>query len=170
MIRNSVAARHTLLWGAVLKYNFIRINHNLHDFSVIHSHLKLNFIDAWREPSLWVVHCQWTSWAEGVGQRGGKEGREWRGGGGWWLFLFKDGGINDRKTRLGLWHSASCVCVCVKRTTWKDIRNIHHQVLTTQNLHSMGMRSDQFKEKKQNKKMQHPYQHWIEETHYVYIL
>lgn len=38
--------------GAVLAYNFIRINHNLHDFSVIHRHLKLNFIDAWREPSL----------------------------------------------------------------------------------------------------------------------
>lgn len=38
--------------GAVLEYNFIRINHNLHDFSVIHWHLKLNFIDAWREPSL----------------------------------------------------------------------------------------------------------------------
>lgn len=38
--------------GAVLAHNFIRINHNLHDFSVIHWHLKLNFIDAWREPSL----------------------------------------------------------------------------------------------------------------------
>lgn len=37
---------------AVLENNFIRINHNLHDFSVIHWHLKLNFIDAWREPSL----------------------------------------------------------------------------------------------------------------------
>lgn len=152
MIRNSVAAQHPLPWGADLKYNFIRINHNLHDFSVIHSHLKLNFIDAWREPSLWVVHCQWTSWAEGGGRRGGGEGREWEVGytSGWWLFLFKDGGINDRKILLGIRHSASCVCVCVfKRTTWKEIINIHHQVLTTQNLHSMGMRSDQFKEKKQ---------------------
>lgn len=72
MIRNSVAAQHTRPCWAVLKCNFIRINHNLHDFSVIHSHLKLNFIDAWREPSLQVVHRQWTSCAGGEGR------------GGWW--------------------------------------------------------------------------------------
>ena len=34
----------------------MRTNHNLHDFSAIHSHLKLNFTDAWTEPSLGVVH------------------------------------------------------------------------------------------------------------------
>lgn len=116
VIRNSVAARHALPWGAVLKYNFIRINHNLHDFSVIHSHLKLNFIDAWREPSLRVVHCQWTSWAGGGGGGGGGWWRRGWGGGytsEWWLFFFslEDCGINDRKTLLGMWHSASCVCV-----------------------------------------------------------
>lgn len=31
--------------------------------------------------------------------------------------------------------------------TWKEIRNIHHRVLTTQSLRSTGMRSDQFNEK-----------------------
>lgn len=97
--------------GAVLKYNFIRINHNLHDFSVIHSHLKLNFIDAWREPSLWVVHCQWTSWAGGgsgwVGWSGGRATHQ----SGGFFCVWQDWGINDRKILVGMRHSASCECV-----------------------------------------------------------
>lgn len=141
MIRNSVAAQHALPWGAVLKYNFIRINHNLHDFSVIHSHLKLNFIDAWREPSLRVVHCQWTSWAGG-----GKEGG-WGAGytSEWWLFFFF-GRLWNKWQKNTTWYVTFCFMCVFKRTTWKEIIHIHHQVLTTQNLHNMSMRSDQFKE------------------------
>lgn len=137
MIRNCVAVQHALPWGAVLKNNFIRINHNLHDFSVIHSHLKLNFIDAWREPSLWVVHCQWTSRAGG---------REVQSRASFLLsFCLERKWINDRKILLGIWHSASRVWI-FKRTAWEEIINIHHQVVTAQNLHSTSMRSDQFQE------------------------
>lgn len=133
MIRNSVAAQHALPWGAVLKCNFIRVNHNLHDFSVIHSHLKLNFIDAWREPSLWVVHCQWTSWAGGRwggggGRDGGGRGKE-RGEGratrqsGDFSFLFfffwRSRNKWQKNTTWYVTFCFVCVCVCVQQNNMK---------------------------------------------------
>lgn len=136
MIRNGVAARHALPWGAVLKCNSIRINHNLHDFSVIHSHLKLTFIDAWREPSLRVVHCQWTSWAGGG--RGGLHI-------GVFFPLFLEDSWNKWQKNTTRYATSGFMCVYLKKR--KEIIDIHYQVLTTHNLHSMGMRSDQFKEK-----------------------
>lgn len=48
------------------------------------------------------------------------------------------------------WYLTFCFMYVFKRTTWKEIINIHHHVLTTPNLHSMGMRSDQKQKKREN--------------------